>query len=212
MINEIKSREIIEIKLTRGTIEEAVSKLKKAHEEGKYAFVYIDGHILYSDNITLDSAYLTIKGKTRAQLEEVRQENRAKVLNQIMEERKSRGERIASLIDRGKEVIHPLKYNPWKNTVIKKIKGSYNGAEIEVALSIIEKLDKNGNIKEAIEIFEKNYGRSDFNDSVISLVFAFSTRGPEFYKKVVAKRVIIQNYFVIRRQSKKNIKILSKQV
>lgn len=57
-----------EIKLKIGsTIDEAVEKLLACKEKGELAYVNFNGIRLYSDNITMDKAYLLITRMTRSE-------------------------------------------------------------------------------------------------------------------------------------------------
>ena len=56
---------MIEVKLNAGTsIKQAVETLLKYKAEGKQAFCSFNGHRLFSDTVTLDSAYIEITGKS----------------------------------------------------------------------------------------------------------------------------------------------------
>jgi hypothetical protein len=53
------------------TIDEVVAGLLKCREEGKLAFAKFNGVNLYSDTVTLDSAYKEITGMTKSEFEEL---------------------------------------------------------------------------------------------------------------------------------------------
>jgi hypothetical protein len=56
--------------LPGSTIEQAVNKLLSYREKGKLAVAKFNGVTLYSDTVTLDSAYLEITGKTKTEFYE----------------------------------------------------------------------------------------------------------------------------------------------
>lgn len=60
-----------QVKLLLGsTIEQAVNELLSYREKGKLVVVKFNGVALYSDTVTLDSAYREIIGKTKTEFDE----------------------------------------------------------------------------------------------------------------------------------------------
>lgn len=65
------SKDYGEIKFTLGsTIEQAVNELLKHKKKGKLVFGKFNGVILYSNTVTMDSAYQEITGKSKAEFDE----------------------------------------------------------------------------------------------------------------------------------------------
>ncbi len=56
--------------LPGSTIEYVVNELLGYREKGKLAFAKFNGVTLYSDTVTLDSAYREITGKTKTEFDE----------------------------------------------------------------------------------------------------------------------------------------------
>jgi hypothetical protein len=56
--------------LLGSTIEQAVNELLSYREKGKLAVGKFNGVTLYSDTVTLDSAYREITGKTKTEFDE----------------------------------------------------------------------------------------------------------------------------------------------
>ena len=52
------------------TIDDAVNELLKSKEEGKLVYGSFNGIKLYSDTVTIDSAYRLITGKSKAKFDE----------------------------------------------------------------------------------------------------------------------------------------------
>ena len=52
-----------------GTIEEAVIELHDDIKHGKLTCINFNGHMLYSDTVTMDGAYLEITGMTKSEHE-----------------------------------------------------------------------------------------------------------------------------------------------
>lgn len=59
-------REIIII----GNLPQVVKELQEHHKRGERVFTVFNGHELYSDTVTMDSAYLEVTGKTKAEFDE----------------------------------------------------------------------------------------------------------------------------------------------
>ena len=51
------------------TIDQTVKILKEYNNVGELKYVDFNEHILYSDTVTIDSAYVEITGKTKAEFE-----------------------------------------------------------------------------------------------------------------------------------------------
>lgn len=59
-------KQYVEVEFYPGsTIGECVDELLEYKKKGKLAFGVFNGHKLYSDTVTLDSAYKEITGKTK---------------------------------------------------------------------------------------------------------------------------------------------------
>ena len=52
------------------SIDQAVNELLNYKEEGKLVYCNFNGVILYSDTVTMDSAYREITGKSKAEFDE----------------------------------------------------------------------------------------------------------------------------------------------
>ena len=51
-------------------VEEAVNQLLEYREKGKLVYGVFNGVSLYSDTVTMDSAYLAITGKSKSEFDE----------------------------------------------------------------------------------------------------------------------------------------------
>ncbi|MBG9693331.1 hypothetical protein ABD91_21590 [Lysinibacillus sphaericus] len=56
--------------LVGNTVEQAVKELLSYKEEGKLVCGEFNGVVLYSDTVTMDSAYQKITGKTKAEFDQ----------------------------------------------------------------------------------------------------------------------------------------------
>lgn len=58
----------------KGTLEEVVKDLLEAKARGEHLYGDFNGHVLCSDTVTMDSAYLEVTGYTKAEFDKIRQE------------------------------------------------------------------------------------------------------------------------------------------
>lgn len=92
-------------------------------------------------------------------------------------------ETIYSWIERGQALIFPERYEDWEQCVQDSAKQLYHGLDLEAALEIMEVLDKGDSIEEAKKILD-DQNHSGMSESIVrSIIFHFSSKGPEFYEK-----------------------------
>lgn len=161
-------------------IENAVEQLLKHKEQGILACGNFNGTILYSDTVTLDSAYKEIIGKTKDEYDQmikVKQENR----NKAEQDHK---EKIPSLSEewmkKGRKILTDDKWQLWDKIVPIRLGDLYHGMELGCSLDIIEILNNNGTLEEAKEMIDnQNHSGMSFG-LVCSMVKEFCLRGKEF--------------------------------
>jgi hypothetical protein len=162
------------------TIDEAVDALLKLHAEGKHYCSDFNGVTLYSDEVTLDSAYKDITGKTRDEFKADREKER----QELLESERRHKERIPVLasewIEKGHGILDEKYYDEWDRIVPIRLNDLYQGMELGACLEIVEELNKGCDIKKAIDIIE-GQGHSGMSFSLVrAMVKAFCDRGDEF--------------------------------
>jgi hypothetical protein len=174
------------------TIDNVVVELQKKHKQGKKSYFDFNGHILYSDTVTLDNAYLAICGCTKA--ERLQQEQKWK--DDYNREKTEHLEKIPQLtkeyIEKAKGIIDEKYMNKWIKTVPVRLSDLYKGMELQCTLDIVKMLNEDidfENIKKTLN--EQNH--SGMSYSLMKLMIkTFHSKGEEFVQTLENKdRVII---------------------
>lgn len=166
------------------TIEEAVNELVSYREKGKLVCGDFNGTTLYSDTVTMDSAYKEITGKTKSKFDDEmkqRQDNYRK----IKEEHKEKIPELSKvLMEKGREILTEDKWELWDEIVPIRLAGLYQGMELGNCLDIVSILNNDGTLDEAKEKIESQ-GHSEMSfELVCAMVKELSTRGNEFVEYV----------------------------
>lgn len=131
------------------TIEQAVNELLSYQEKGKLVCGEFNGVTLYSDTVTMDSAYQEITDKTKAEFDKGQQEW---IVN-YEEQKKEHQERIPELtkmwMEKGREILSEDKLELWDNIVPIRLSDLYQGMELGACLDIVNILNNNGTLGEA---------------------------------------------------------------
>lgn len=170
--------------LAGSSIEAAVTELTKYKNRGEFAYCSFNGHTLYSDSATIDSAYLEIIGKSKAESEKDLEEHRKKY-NQEVEEHKSRIPELTKYwIEKGHTILNEKYWAEWDECVPIRLNDLYKGLELKCCLAIIERLNNGCNLEEAKKIIEEqNHSGISFH-LVKSMVGSFCDRGQDFVRFV----------------------------
>lgn len=174
------TKNYLELQFFGNTIEDAVNELLTYKEKGKLASGDFNGTLLYSDTVTMDSAYTAITGYTKAEFDEA-MENRK---TERQRKQKEHEERIPELIKvwsaKGREVLAEDKWAYWNDIVPVRLNDLYQGMELEASLDIIRILNDGGTLEEAKEKIEsQNHSGTSFG-LVRLMVKEFAERGEEF--------------------------------
>jgi hypothetical protein len=170
--------------LAGDTIEEAVNELLLHKNKGELVCGSFNGTMLYSDNVTVDSAYLEIIGKTKSERDKEHQEW---IDNYEREEREFK-ESIPSLseeyIKRGKDIIDKDKLDYWNEIVPIRLEDLYHGMELDCCLNIVKILNEGCTLDEAKKMIESQNHSGMSYGLVRAMVREFSKRGQEFSEYV----------------------------
>lgn len=143
-------------------IESVVEDLLKYKNEGKLISTEFNGVMLYSDTVTIDSAYKSITGKTKAEFDE---------------------DAKKMWIKEGREILAEDKWELWEKIVPIRLSDLYRGMELRACLDIVKILNS-GTLEEAKTMIEEQ-GHSGMSFSLVcSMVKEFSPRGEEFVEFV----------------------------
>ncbi|WP_206459395.1 hypothetical protein [Anaerovorax sp. IOR16] len=161
------------------TIEQAVNELLYYKRQGILACGTFNGHVLYSDTVSMDSAYLEIIGKTKNQFELEQKERREKQEKAEQEFKEALPQYIENWKDKGRKILSEDKWEYWDKIVPIRANDLYHGMELDNTLDIICSLKEN-NFKEAKEKFDKQ-GHSGMSASLVfSMVREFYDDGDKF--------------------------------
>lgn len=170
-----------EIKLYAGcSIEIAVAKLLEYKERGELACCNFNEHMLYSDTVTVDGAYLEICGRTKAEQEKHKAEYIENLKKQEEEYKTKIPELTKEWIEKGHEILDEKYWDYWDECVPIRLTDLYHGMELKCCLDIIEPLNNGCSLEEAKEIIESQ-GHSGMSFGlVVNMVREFCNRGGEF--------------------------------
>ena len=172
-----------EIKFTAGeTLESAVHTLLAAKARGEKVYGTFNGHILHSDTVSMDSAYMEVLGCTKEEHDQRMQEWHEQYEK---EQREAEARAMASIpkwIERGKAFIFPERQAEWERCVRVRASDLYNGLDLENALDIMEALEAGATIEQAKQMFDAQNHSGASASMVRSMLFSFSSQGPEFWE------------------------------
>ena len=171
-----------EIEFVAGqTIESAIRELKKHKDLVCGSF---NGNILYSDVDDLNSAFIKVTGKTKAEFKEI--ENKRHI--EYKQEKRKHEEAIPELtkdwIKKGNAILDQKYHKLWAELVPIRLKDLYRGYELEASLEVIEQLNNNCEFKKVKTIIEEQ-GHSGMSFSLVcSMIKVLCDKGSEFVNYV----------------------------
>lgn len=166
------------------TIETSIKYLSGFKERGELVCGSFNGQMLYSDIDDLDSAYLKITGKSKADFDaELKAEN-----DRYQEKKRKHEESIPKLtnewIEKGDNVLDDKYKALWAECVPIRLKDLYQGMELGMCLDIVSALNSGCSFEEAKSIIN-NQGHSGMSFGLVcSMVKSFCDRGSLFVSYV----------------------------
>lgn len=171
------------IELALGSnLDEAIELLLKAKAEGKSVYCDFNGHILYSDDITVDSAYMEVCGKTKAEYDEDRRIWYEKYEKEQAREKEEARKNIPMWIEEGRQYIYPQKMDDWKDCVIARVNDLYHGRDVRCALDVMQILDCDYSFEVAKNMIDDQGHSGSSYYMVMNMLATFAKRGPDFYE------------------------------
>lgn len=169
--------------LLGSSIEHCVNELLEYKEKGEFVYGTFNGHKLYSDTVTMDSAYKEITGKTKKQFDDYIKRQNDEYQKQKQEHINSIPEQSKFWMNKGREILDKNKWELWDKIVPIRLNDLYQGTELKYCLDVVKILDK-GTFEEAKKEIE-NQGHSGMSFSLVcSMIQEFSPRGEEFVRFV----------------------------
>lgn len=166
------------------SIEIVVKELLEHNERGELVCADFNGHMLYSDDVTVDSAYLKILGKTKAEFDKT-QEEWGENYRREEETHKSKIPELTKVwIEKGHKILNEEYWAEWDKCVPIRLDDLYRGMELKCCLNIIEPLNSGCSLDVAKEIID-GQDHSGMSFSLVrAMVKAFCDRGQEFAEYV----------------------------
>lgn len=161
-------------------IDSVVKSLLAARDKGELISTDFNGHMLYSDTVTLDGAYLEITGKTKAEFDKAQQEWREEYERKEQEHKAKIPDLTEEWKQKGREILAEAYWELWDKCVPIRLGDLYHGMELGCCLNIVKILNGGGTLEEAKKEIEKQ-GHSGVSWGLVcSMVKAFCDRGQEF--------------------------------
>ena len=173
-----------EIEFYFGDIEKAIEELKKHNEQGKKVFITFNGEKLYSDIDDLDSAYVKITGKTKAECDEAERKRSEEYQEQKRKHEEAIPELTKQWIEKGKEIFDEKYLELWKKCVPIRLGDLYQGMELGMCLDIVKELNNNCSLDEAKVIIESQCHSGMSFGLICAMLKSFCDRGNEFVEYV----------------------------
>lgn len=162
------------------TIAEAVLELVKHGAKGEFVCGIFNGHMLYSDTVSIDSACLEIAGRTYFEGLNQREINRQRLIAEEEEYQKTIPNQTKTWIEKGHEILDKKYWEKWDEIVPIRLSDLYHGMELKSCLDIIKPLNDNCTLSEAKDIIDKQDHSGMSFGLVRNMVVAFCDRGKEF--------------------------------
>lgn len=197
-----------EIEFAHGTLERCVEMLLEYQSRGESVYIDYRGHRLYSCDVTMDSAFKEVTGKTKAESDEIvaerRRESKERESRELAEARK----KIPTWVEMGSAYIYPERVEEWTRCVDIRANDLYHGTEIDLALNLMQKLESGASIEEVKDIFTGQSVRSaNFVRMVRSIMLRFAKRGIEFYEGTAEKELTDEEKRIIEDMKKENARL-----
>lgn len=180
---------LIKIKVEFGEVlDNVVNRLIELRNNGKLNYYAVFSDVkLYSKDVTLDSAYLAVVGKTKAEYEKSIKERQEKVKELLA---KAAKRKLPECIEEGKKYIYQEKFEMWKEECVRYYSESANNIfRIREALDLMKLLDEKKSLKEVANEMQKQGNIGIASAQVLNIVLKYSNDGPKFYKYVLKKNI-----------------------
>lgn len=162
------------------SFEECVLELVTYQANGEFVSGEFNGHILYSDTVSMDSASLEVSGSTYFENLNEREMRRQKLLKKEEDHKKKIPQLTKDWIEKGHQILAEKYWNEWDKCVPIRLDDLYKGMELKCCLEIIKSLNNGCKLDTAKEIIKgQQHSYMSFN-LVRLMVKTFCDRGQEF--------------------------------
>ena len=174
---------------------------EKAKELGEPVRFRYGGHEFHSDTVTEDIIYLTTYGMNKEQHDKAiaKELYNAKIEAMKMDEKKP------GFIKRGLELVYFERFPQWEECVDNFSNNKYGGNPIEIALEIMEALNRGERVAVAAKMINSN--NKKLNKLVEDIVFRYSKKGPDFKEYMLGENMTADDMIKIEQMKKMNTRL-----
>jgi len=167
-----------------GHLESAVEELTRYKERGELVYGEFNGQKLYSDTDNLDSCFVKVTGKTKAEFDEAERIRNDEYEQELKRHKESIPELTKEWIAKGNNILDEKYRELWAKCVPIRLDDLYRGMELGNCLEIVDQLNKGCEL-EKVKVLIENKGHSGMSFGLVcSMVKSFCDRGNEFVSYV----------------------------
>ena len=164
------------------TLEDAVNELLRRRANGEQVYCIFNDVKLYSDNVTMDSAYMEVCGCTKEEHDRRMEEYIDNIKKERARDQAEALKKVPMYINKGKELIYPFRLKEWEEFVIADATGTYNGLLTRDITDLLIAIEEGKTVEELLKMF-KEQNHSGFSASVTrSMIMRFSKNGYPFFE------------------------------
>lgn len=162
------------------TLDEAVRDLQAAHADGLKRYITFNEVDLYSDTVTLDSAYLAVLGKTKAEYDQALADRVESYRKHKEAHERAIPELTKHWMEEGRKILNEKYWATWDECVPVRLNDLYEGMELGQSLEIIKMLNEGCALEDAKKVMSEQ-GHSGMSWGLMrAMVKTFCDRGTEF--------------------------------
>ena len=170
----------IEIDTVGRNLSYVVNELLSYDEKGILACTDFNGHMLYSDSIDIDKAYLEIHGVTKEEFDKTPKKSDEKYLREEKEYQSKIPELTKIYIEKGHSILDKKYWKKWDKEVQISMNSVYKGNDLKICLDVISALNNNCSFLEAKYLIDKEHCSETYLLLVESLIENFCDSGVSF--------------------------------
>ena len=149
-------------------------------ERGELVYGEFNAQKLYSDKDDLDSAYVKITGKTKAEFDEAERIRHEEYEEQQRKHKEAIPKLTKEWIEKGNAILDEKYHEKWAKCVPVRLDDLYQGMELGATLDIVKELNAGCELDVAKGIME-GQGHSGMSFGLVCLMIkSFCDRGSEF--------------------------------
>ena len=193
-------------------LESIVYTLLAAKARGESVYCEFSGHKLYSDTVSMDSAFMEVTGRTKADFDKAQEEMYKNYKREQKEAEERLKANIETWIEKGQALIFPERYDKWEKCVVACASNLYHGLELDGVLEIMTALENGASIEEARQMLYKQRYSGEAVSTIRNILFEFSKKGPEFWEATADEEISPENKKVLEAKKQENAQLIQANV